>query len=980
MTKIWSRSAWNPRDAEVVDGKALVGLKPPENAVAVTILAQAAGAERRLTLKASYSPSSSFIHVEQVGEALLEVGDQAAFRVHSTSRTHTFYYEVVARGRVVFSAIAKTPDISLGLTPEMAPSARLVVYQILPNNEVAADSMPFEVSSNYPMQVGVGFSAEQAGAGEEVDIIVNTEGPAKVGLAVVDRSVFILAENRLNLQQVFAELERLYAEPQAEVHLEHLPQTVVSPGAADTFRNAGLMVLSNKPVPEGAEFRSSSMVRVAAAPVMTAVDVAKVVREVASKSTTASAGGLAEVQRVRQFFPETWLWTDVMTDEAGNATLPATTPDSITTWKLRAVGMSPEHGLGVADAELVVFQPFFLQVDLPYSAIRGEEFPVQVALYNYLDTAQEFFVELGESQGFTMLGEGAKTVTVEPNEVGGVDFHVRLTELGSLPIKVTARSRESADAVIETMLVEPEGVGHEVVENAILSAGEGMEIDIAPPEGAIPGSDRTYVTLTGSYVAQTLDGLENLLQMPYGCGEQNMILFAPNIYVARYLEASGQLKPEVMARAEHLMTTGYQRELTYRRDDGSFSAFGQSDAEGSLWLTAFVLKSFAQADGLIYIDEAVMRDARDWIRRHQRADGSFEPVGFLHHQELLGGLRGNTALTAYVAVALLEAGDRDTAGRALSFLESQLGEISDSYTMAISAYALARGGSPGAPEAQQRLMDMASGDEEGLHWGGPAAVETTGYAALALLERRDTFNASRAARWLVGQRNAHGGFGSTQDTVVGLQALIASASRAKFDVDMTVELIAGDWSRRIAVDESNADVVQIVKIPAGARLKMDASGSGEVVAQVVHRFNMPEVERPEVEMFRIEVDYSADHVAVDDVIDIAARLTFSPPEGLEVEAGMIVLDVAVPTGFAPVTETVEALVEDMWQVKRFEVAGRKVILYIEDLQRGESLDLLFQARAQYPVRALPVTSQVYSYYNPHWRGETLGGSVIVEGS
>ena len=73
------------------------------------------------------------------------------------------------------------------------------------------------------------------------------------------------------------------------------------------------------------------------------------------------------------------------------------------------------------------------------------------------------------------------------------------------------------------------------------------------------------MALTGSYLAQTLDGLENLLQMPFGCGEQNMILFAPDIYVARYLEATGQSKPEVSAKAEFLMTTGYQRELTYRR-------------------------------------------------------------------------------------------------------------------------------------------------------------------------------------------------------------------------------------------------------------------------------------------------------------------------------------------------------------------------------------------------------------------------------
>ena len=39
---------------------------------------------------------------------------------------------------------------------------------------------------------------------------------------------------------------------------------------------------------------------------------------------------------------------------------------------------------------------------------------------------------------------------------------------------------------------------------------------------------------------------------------------------------------------------GYQRELNYKHDDGSFSAFGPRDGAGSTWLTAFVLKVFAQ--------------------------------------------------------------------------------------------------------------------------------------------------------------------------------------------------------------------------------------------------------------------------------------------------------------------------------------------------------------------------------------------------
>jgi CD109 antigen len=126
-------------------------------------------------------------------------------------------------------------------------------------------------------------------------------------------------------------------------------------------------------------------------------------------------------------------------------------------------------------------------------------------------------------------------------------------------------------------------VPREFVDNLVLSEGVSKTLDTSIPAGAVADSGKVYLTLTGSYLTQTLQGLEGLIQMPYGCGEQNMLNFAPDVFIAKYLTASGQIKPEVMAKAELLMVTGYQRELTYRRTDGSFSAFGMSDPVGSLF-------------------------------------------------------------------------------------------------------------------------------------------------------------------------------------------------------------------------------------------------------------------------------------------------------------------------------------------------------------------------------------------------------------
>lgn len=53
-----------------------------------------------------------------------------------------------------------------------------------------------------------------------------------------------------------------------------------------------------------------------------------------------------------------------------------------------------------------------------------------------------------------------------------------------------------------------------------------------------------------------LQNLDQLVKMPQGCGEQNMVLFAPIIYVLQYLEKTGQLTPEIRDRATGFLCSG----------------------------------------------------------------------------------------------------------------------------------------------------------------------------------------------------------------------------------------------------------------------------------------------------------------------------------------------------------------------------------------------------------------------------------------
>ena len=61
---------------------------------------------------------------------------------------------------------------------------------------------------------------------------------------------------------------------------------------------------------------------------------------------------------------------------------------------------------------------------------------------------------------------------------------------------------------------------------------------------------------TGDILGRALKNLDGLLRMPYGCGEQNMALLAPNIYILEYLTNTQQITAEIKARATNFLTSG----------------------------------------------------------------------------------------------------------------------------------------------------------------------------------------------------------------------------------------------------------------------------------------------------------------------------------------------------------------------------------------------------------------------------------------
>jgi len=715
---------------------------------------------------------------------------------------------------------------------------------------------------------------------------------------------------------------------------------------------------------------------------------------VTAVSTTGGADEeLQEPSRVRQFFPETWYWNPTLvTDSNGKAEVKLTVPDSITTWKMHAVSSS-EEGMGMSDTQLVVFQDFFVDSDMPYSVTRGEEFPIKIIIYNYLNDSQRVFIDLEKADWFKLLDDANKEVVIAGNAIGSVEFKVKPEKVGVKEFDITARTTKRADAIKKTIIVEPEGTTREIVENGVLDEDNNeITIDAKLPSGIVPDSGKVIASITPSIVGQSINGVEDLLGMPYGCGEQNMMLFAPDVLILRYLKATNQLNPEIQAKSEIFINTGYQRELTFMHSDGSFSAFGERDESGSLWLTAFVLWTFADARDIKEIDEDVLDQAASWISEHQNNDGSWDVIGFVHHQEMVGGAGSGYPLTAYVTLSLSGYGDAefDVLNKAKRYLENNLDKNKDdAYALAISALAMQKLKSERADDVLDMLMELAKEDKNGIYWGSDAAVkceysrcpvssqnvEITSYAALALMEANDA-RASDAVKWISAQRNSRGGFSSTQDTVMAFKALMTAALMQGRDIDAEISiLVDGEEIKKFIVNPENFDVFQMIEVPSGTeKIELKFSGSGNVNYQIVRKFNVILSEIPIKTDLELQVNYDTEGIEVNDMINVDVKVRYT---GLSKSTGMMLIDVGVPTGFSPVTSTLDNLLEEE-KITRYEIAGRKVIIYVDELPRDVELEFEFKMIAKFPVKAQIPDSRAYSYYNPEVKGEVKGGKIEVK--
>ena len=73
---------------------------------------------------------------------------------------------------------------------------------------------------------------------------------------------------------------------------------------------------------------------------------------------------------------------------------------------------------------------------------------------------------------------------------------------------------------------------------------------------ALTSRSCTHSVWSGDLMGSALDDIDSLLRMPTGCGEQNMLKFAPNIFVMQYLSSVDRVTNEINATSTKFLQAG----------------------------------------------------------------------------------------------------------------------------------------------------------------------------------------------------------------------------------------------------------------------------------------------------------------------------------------------------------------------------------------------------------------------------------------
>ncbi|HEY3836322.1 MAG TPA: MG2 domain-containing protein, partial [Bryobacteraceae bacterium] len=345
--------------------------------------------------------------------------------------------------------------------------------------------------------------------------------------------------------------------------------------------------------------------------------------------------------KVRKAFPDTTLWLPrLMTDANGYAVANFAFPDSITAWRATARAITLDTKVGGAVLKTIVRKNVILRLVTPRFFTMGDEVTISAIAHNYLAAGKVARMTL-DVKGLDILDPGPRQVTIDAKGEAKVDWRVRATRPGQATLTGAVLTDEESDAMELPIPINAYGVKLTEARSGAVNNSGSADISMQFPAQSVPQSHSIDVTVSPSVAGAMFAALDYLTAFPYGCTEQTMSSFLPNVIVTRAIKelgVSADVNQEVLAAKTK---AGLDRLADFQHEDGGWGWWKTDESE--VFMTAYVVSGLAQAKsaGVAVNDDSLQRGMK-WLR-----------AAYTNNSKMIADLK------AYVVYALSQAGPVD---------------------------------------------------------------------------------------------------------------------------------------------------------------------------------------------------------------------------------------------------------------------------------------------------------------------------------
>jgi len=486
--------------------------------------------------------------------------------------------------------------------------------------------------------------------------------------------------------------------------------------------------------------------------------------------------------KVRKLFPDTAHWVaDLTTGADGRAETQVTFPDSLTTWRATAKGITEDTRVGSAIQRTVVRKNVMVTMAVPRFFTEGDEITVPVLVRNYTTAAQRVKVSL-QAQGVQIATSGDGDVTVAPKGEARADYRLRIPAGANATLTAKAQTTGESDALELTIPIEPYGLKRSIGQQSRMDGADGSQnFSYTFPASALPGNRFVTVHLTPSAAGAVFGALEYLISYPYGCTEQTMSSFLPNVLVTqamKELKLGANIDEKDLAKK---VRAGLERLYSYQHDDGGWG-WWKGDASDP-FMTAYVATGLKLATDAGYTVE-------DWRAKQAAKALSAMLAG-------PGKIAPDTRAYALYAIAL-----QDKPTPAQTEAVWALREKMTSFGWALLGLTFQHTKDPRAADVATHLISTVQQEGEQAHWASDRdpmldfeldnSHEATAFAVKFLAQAQPQSPLlDQAALWLVSHRDQGYYWTTTKKTafvIYGLTDVLKRSGELKPDYSVKVSV------------------------------------------------------------------------------------------------------------------------------------------------------------------------------------------------